>query len=105
MTGSGPNTYTSSSHAPTNSHANGVPLTEKNGCLPWGDYGSAGVEPIAIIGMDMKLPGDASSAESFFEMLRQGRSALTDVPKDRYNVDAFYHPDQERPGTVSNIRL
>ncbi|KAL8704316.1 MAG: hypothetical protein Q9201_002502 [Fulgogasparrea decipioides] len=105
MTYTDPYIYSSSSHAPTDSYANGVLLTEKNGCLPLGECGSAGVEPIAIIGMDLKFPGDASSAENFFEMLKQGRSALSDVPKDRYNLDAFYHPDQERPGTVNNIRL
>ena len=58
-------------------------------------------EAIAVIGLDLKFPGEASSPESFYEMLQSGRSALCDVPSDRYNLDAFYHPDQERAGTVS----
>ncbi len=58
------------------------------------------MEPIAVIGLDLKLPQDAATPEGFFEMLRQGRSALTEVPKDRYNLDAFYHPDSDRAGTV-----
>ena len=58
------------------------------------------MEPIAVIGLDLKLPQDAATPEGFFEMLMQGRSALTEVPKDRYNLDAFYHPDSDRAGTV-----
>ena len=58
-------------------------------------------EAIAVVGLDLKFPGDASTPESFYEMLQTGRSALSDVPSDRYNLDAFYHPDQERAGTVS----
>ena len=58
------------------------------------------IEPIAVIGLDLKLPQDAATPEGFFEMLKEGRSALTEVPKDRYNLDAFYHPDPDRAGTV-----
>ncbi|KAI4248190.1 MAG: hypothetical protein LQ352_005995, partial [Teloschistes flavicans] len=103
MTRTDADTYPSSSSAPPDSHPNGGLPTEENGCHINGDHGSAGVEPIAVIGMDLKFPGDAASAESFFDMLKQGRSALSDVPKDRYNVDAFFHPDQERPG-VMNVK-
>lgn len=60
---------------------------------------------IAVIGLDLKFPGEASTPESFYEMLQTGRSALSDVPNDRYNLDSFYHPDQERAGSVSRQRL
>ena len=59
-------------------------------------------EAIAVIGMDLRFPGDASTPEGFYEMLQTGRSALSDIPSDRYNLDAFYHPDQERAGAVSH---
>lgn len=62
-------------------------------------------EAIAVVGLDLKFPGDASTPESFYEMLQSGRSALSDVPSDRYNLDAFYHPDQERAGTVSRHKI
>lgn len=58
------------------------------------------IEPIAVIGLDLKLPQDAATPEGFFEMLKEGRSALTEVPKDRYNLEGFYHPDSDRAGTV-----
>ena len=58
-------------------------------------------EAIAVIGLDLRFPGDASTPEGFYEMLQTGRSALSDIPSDRYNLDAFYHPDQDRAGAVS----
>lgn len=57
-------------------------------------------EPIAVIGFDLKFPGDANTPEKFYDFLLSGRSALSEVPKDRYNLDAFYHPDPQRSGTV-----
>ncbi|KAI1488341.1 polyketide synthase [Biscogniauxia mediterranea] len=57
-------------------------------------------EPIAIIGLDARFPGDGSTAEKFYELLLAGRSARTEIPKDRYNVDAFWHPDANRNGTT-----
>lgn len=60
-------------------------------------------EAIAVIGLDLKFPGDADTPENFYEMLVAGRSALSEVPSDRYNLDAFYHPDPERAGAVCNI--
>ena len=57
-------------------------------------------EPIAIIGMSCKFPGDATSVESFWKMLCEKRTAVSKVPEDRFNVDAFYHPDPERVDAV-----
>ncbi|KAI5926535.1 polyketide synthase [Camillea tinctor] len=57
-------------------------------------------EPIAIIGLDARFPGDGSTPEKFYELLLAGRSARTEIPKDRYNVDAFWHPDANRNGTT-----
>jgi Beta-ketoacyl synthase, N-terminal domain len=49
-----------------------------------------GLEPIAVIGMALKFPQDATSPEAFWQMLMEGRSAMTNVPEERFNVDAFY---------------
>ena len=62
-------------------------------------------EAIAVVGLDLKFPGDASTPERFCEMLQSGRSALSEVPSDRYNLTAFYHPDQDRAGTVSGNNI
>lgn len=57
-------------------------------------------KPIAIIGIAFRGPGDARDPEAFYRMLVEGRSARSEIPKDRYNVDAFYHPDPERLGSI-----
>jgi acyl transferase domain-containing protein len=58
------------------------------------------VEPIAVIGLDAKLPCDGDTPEKFYEFLVAGRSARAPVPKERYNADAFWHPDNHRDGIV-----
>jgi acyl transferase domain-containing protein len=57
------------------------------------------VMPIAIVGVGGRFPGDASNPDKLWELLCHGGSAMTEVPKDRFNVDAFYHPQAERTGT------
>ena len=56
---------------------------------------------IAIIGMGCRLPGDVNSPESFWELLIRGRSSWSEVPPERWNAKAYYHPSSERKGTVS----
>ena len=62
--------------------------------------GSDTLEPIALIGLDMKFAQDVVSAESFWRLLIEGRSAMTEVPKDRFNLNAFYHSDATRTNAV-----
>ncbi|KAF6810539.1 phenolpthiocerol synthesis polyketide synthase ppsA, partial [Colletotrichum musicola] len=49
-------------------------------------------EPIAIIGMGMRLPGRVHNAADYWDLLVNGRSGRCRVPKSRYNVDAWYGP-------------
>lgn len=58
-------------------------------------------QPLAIVGMGFRLPGEAMSVEGFWDMLSEARCARTKVPKDRYNVDGLYHPSPDRQGGVS----
>lgn len=58
-------------------------------------------EPIAVIGFDIKLPGEATSPEAFWKVMQEGRNLSTEVPADRANMDAFYHPNPDKVDTVS----
>jgi acyl transferase domain-containing protein len=60
----------------------------------------AAPEPIAIIGMACRFPG-ADSPEAFWELLREGRDLITEVPPDRWDVEALYDPDPETPGKMA----
>lgn len=59
------------------------------------------LESIGVTGFALNFPQDASDTEGFWQMLLEGRSAMTEVPEDRWNINAFYHPNSERSDTVS----
>ncbi len=48
--------------------------------------------PIAIVGMGCRFPG-ANDPEAFWELLRNGIDAITEVPPDRWDVNAVYDPE------------
>ena len=50
------------------------------------------VEPIAICGMGMRLPGGVRDLLGFWDLLYKKRSGQCPVPKDRYNIEAWYGP-------------
>ncbi|MCC5615730.1 acyltransferase domain-containing protein [Nostoc sp. CHAB 5836] len=59
----------------------------------------AKTEPIAIIGMGCRFPG-ANNLQTFWSLLHDGVDAITEVPKDRWNIDEFYDPDPDAPGKM-----
>ena len=58
-------------------------------------------EAIAIIGFSLRFPQEATTAETFWNMLLEKRCAMTEWPRDRLNIDGFYHPDKDRNDAVS----
>jgi acyl transferase domain-containing protein/acyl carrier protein len=64
-------------------------------------YERAAGEPIAITGMGMRLPGGVVGAESYWDLLREGRDAITEVPLARWDADGFHHPDPDAPGRIA----
>ncbi|HEY1403339.1 MAG TPA: beta-ketoacyl synthase N-terminal-like domain-containing protein, partial [Pyrinomonadaceae bacterium] len=61
---------------------------------------SARTEPVAVIGMSCRFPGDADNPEAYWQLLRDGVDAITEVPPDRWNIDDYYHPDPEAAGKM-----
>lgn len=57
---------------------------------------------VAVVGLSLRFPQDGNTVEGFWKMLVEGQSAMTEVPKDRWNAEAFYHPDAERKDTVES---
>ncbi|KAK4164415.1 hypothetical protein QBC43DRAFT_353361 [Cladorrhinum sp. PSN259] len=59
-------------------------------------------EPIAIIGSGCRFPGSLNAPSKLWEFLRNPKDLLTKIPSDRFNADAFFHPDGNHHGT-SNV--
>ncbi|MFV2109764.1 SDR family NAD(P)-dependent oxidoreductase [Micromonospora sp. LOL_015] len=56
-------------------------------------------EPIAVIGMSCRFPGDVRSPEELWRLVADGVDATGDLPGDRgWNVDSFYDPARGLPG-------
>ena len=49
-------------------------------------------EPIAIVGAACRLPG-APDVARFWDLLREGRDAVTEVPEGRWSKSFFFHPN------------
>jgi len=58
-------------------------------------------EPIAIVGMGMRFPGGVRDAESYAELLWSGRDAVTEIPRQRWSLDALYAEDPDQPGKMT----
>ncbi|MDR3661748.1 MAG: SDR family NAD(P)-dependent oxidoreductase, partial [Mycobacterium sp.] len=57
----------------------------------------------AIVGYAARFPG-ASDADEFWQVLREGRDAVSEVPQDRWDSDEFFDPEPGAPGKVVTRR-
>src|SRR5271165_6635156 len=52
---------------------------------------------MAIVGMAGRFPG-ADNLELYWENLKNGIDSITEIPRDRWDVDLYYDPDPGVPG-------
>jgi acyl transferase domain-containing protein/surfactin synthase thioesterase subunit/acyl carrier protein len=52
-------------------------------------------EPIAIVGVGLRLPGGAEDLDSLWQLLDAGTDTVAAIPSSRWPVDEFYDPDPE----------
>src|SRR5262245_10708030 len=56
---------------------------------PVGPPAAPAAEPIAVVGVACRLPG-APDVAAYWRLLRDGVDAITEVPADRWDVDALF---------------
>ena len=56
---------------------------------------------LAVIGMACRFPGGAGDPAAFWDLLREGRDAIREVPADRWDIDSLFDPDPDAPGRVA----
>ncbi|MET9359918.1 type I polyketide synthase [Streptomyces sp. NPDC006632] len=56
-------------------------------------------EDVAIIGMSCRFPS-ADSPAAFWDLLRDGVDAITEIPADRWDVESLYDPDPAAEGKL-----
>lgn len=57
-------------------------------------------EAIAIVGASCRFPGGANSPDEYWDLLLNGRDAISEVPLDRWPSDLYYDPDPDAPGKI-----
>jgi len=57
-------------------------------------------EPLAIVGLGCRFPGGVDSPQRFWRLLRDGVDPIEEVPRERWDPDAFYAEDRDAPGKM-----
>ncbi|KAH9864534.1 hypothetical protein J1614_010469 [Plenodomus biglobosus] len=58
-------------------------------------------QPIAIIGMSCRFPGNISTPDEFWELLARCRTGFSTIPTSRFAMERFFHPNPGKSGTTN----
>lgn len=59
--------------------------------------------PIAIVGMSCRVSGGVSNPSQLWELCSRSRSGWSEIPKERFNLEAYHHPNPEKLGCFNPI--
>ncbi len=62
----------------------------------------AAAEPVAVVGIGCRFPGNVSGPQQYWDLLASGGDAITEIPPDRWDADAFYDPDPSAPARMTS---
>jgi acyl transferase domain-containing protein len=58
-------------------------------------------EPVAILGAGLRLPRNLSDQNAFWRLLAAGQNAVTEIPRDRWDANAYHDPNPDRLGKMN----
>lgn len=58
----------------------------------------SGREPIALVGVGCRFPGDVNTPSALWDLLTNPRDLLTPIPEDRFSARGFYHSNSQYHG-------
>ncbi|WQF82203.1 Putative Acyl transferase domain superfamily, Condensation domain, ancestral KRAB domain, thiolase [Colletotrichum destructivum] len=58
-------------------------------------------EPVVIVGSGCRFPGAANTPSKLWDLLKEPRDVQSRIPKERFDVDTFYHPDGTHHGRTN----
>ena len=61
-------------------------------------------EPVAVVGIGCRFPGHVVGPEGYWRLLVDGEDAISEVPADRWDAEAFYDPDPLTLGRMTTKR-
>lgn len=61
-------------------------------------------DPLAVIGIGCRLPGNINNPSELWAALLEGRDGIRTVPADRWDNSFYYDPDKEKRGKTKNDR-
>jgi acyl transferase domain-containing protein/trans-aconitate methyltransferase len=62
---------------------------------------AAAHEPLAIVGMALRLPGGVVDAQSFARLLWDAVDAIGEIPPERWKLDEWFDADPQAPGKMT----
>ena len=65
------------------------------------DKSPSTTEPFVDLCLGCRLPGGIDTPSKFWDVLIEGKSTQSPIPRSKFNTDGFYHPDPERPGSIA----
>jgi acyl transferase domain-containing protein/SAM-dependent methyltransferase len=57
-------------------------------------------QPVAIVGIGCRFPGNVRTPDAFWGLLHDGVDAITEVPRDRWDIDVYYDANPDASGRM-----
>ena len=57
-------------------------------------------EAVAVVGLGCRFPGGAGDPEAYWRLLRDGVDAVTEVPAERWDIEAYYDANPDAAGRM-----